>query len=55
MGFSFMTMTTSGALAGIPRDMYEAADIDGVGRFHRFRYLTMPQLMPALVPLSSWG
>ena len=31
MGFSFMTMTTSGALAGIPKDMYEAANIDGVG------------------------
>ena len=34
MGFSFMTMTTSGALAGIPKDMYEAANIDGVGRYH---------------------
>ena len=55
MGFSFMTMTTSGALAGIPRDMYEAANIDGVGRYHRFRYLTLPQLMPALVPLSLLG
>ena len=40
MGFSFMTMTTSGALAGIPKDMYEAANIDGVGRYHRFRHLT---------------
>jgi len=55
MGFSFMTMTTSGALAGIPRDMYEAANIDGVGRYHRFRHLTLPQLMPALVPLSLLG
>ena len=34
-----MTMTTSGALAGIPRDMYEAANIDGVGRYHRFDIL----------------
>ncbi len=55
MGFSFMTMTTSGALAGIPRDMYEAAEIDGVGRLHRFRHLTIPQLMPSLVPLSLLG
>ena len=36
MGFSFMTMTTSGALAGIPKDMYEAANIDGVTRYHDF-------------------
>jgi len=50
-----MTMTTSGALAGIPKDMYEAANIDGVGRYHRFRHLTLPQLMPALVPLSLLG
>ena len=42
-------------MAGIPKDMYEAANIDGVGRYHRFRHLTLPQLMPALVPLSLLG
>lgn len=55
MGFSFMTMTVSGALQGIPKDMYEAASIDGVSTFRRFRHLTLPQLMPALVPLSLLG
>ena len=31
-------------LQAIPRDLYEAAEIDGAGKVARFRYVTWPQL-----------
>lgn len=34
------------ALQGIPRDLYEAANLDGTSRFQRFRYITLPMLTP---------
>ena len=33
-------------LVSIPSDLYEAARIDGAGRFHLFRYITLPMLRP---------
>lgn len=36
-------------LQTIPRDLYEAASIDGAKRWHRFRYVTLPGLRPMLV------
>lgn len=35
-------------LQSIPRNLYEAADIDGVNAWQRFRYITIPQLSPVL-------
>ncbi len=32
----------------IPRDLSEAADIDGAGPIHQFRVITLPMLMPAI-------
>lgn len=34
------------ALNNVPQDLYEAAAIDGAGRWARFRYVTWPQLAP---------
>lgn len=34
------------AISNIPPDLYEAADIDGANAWHRFRYITFPQLAP---------
>lgn len=34
------------ALQGIPRDLYEAANLDGTTPFQRFRYITLPMLTP---------
>jgi len=34
------------ALGGIPKEYYEAAQIDGAGAWHRFRYITCPLLTP---------
>ncbi|WP_214628752.1 carbohydrate ABC transporter permease [Paenibacillus agaridevorans] len=35
-------------LQGIPADMYEAARMDGAGRWAAFRYLTLPLLYPSI-------
>jgi ABC-type sugar transport system permease subunit len=34
------------ALVAIPTDFYEAASIDGARRWNRFRYVTLPLIMP---------
>mgnify|MGYP000053032573 FL=1 len=33
-------------LKGIPEHLYEAAEIDGAGRWQRFRHITLPMLTP---------
>lgn len=55
LGIPFMMMSLSGALQALPREMYEAAALDGVGAWDTFRHLTMPNLKSALVPLSLLG
>ena len=50
-----MMMSISGALQALPKDMYEAAEVDGINKFSRFFYLTLPNLKSALVPLSLLG
>jgi multiple sugar transport system permease protein len=36
------------ALQGIPRELYEAASLDGAGSFRRFRHITLPMISPAM-------
>lgn len=38
-------------IAGIDQEQYEAADIDGAGRFAKIRYITIPCLMGTMVVL----
>ena len=47
VGGSRMIILLAG-LQGIPRDLYEAAAIDGSGAWHRFRSITLPMLTPAI-------
>src|SRR5579859_1111634 len=37
------------ALADIPADYYEAAELDGAGPFERIRSITLPQLYPTMI------
>jgi cellobiose transport system permease protein len=37
------------ALQAIPRDLYEAASIDGAGRWGQFRHVTIPGIRPAII------
>ena len=39
------------AMAGIDQELYEAAMIDGAGRYHRMRYITLPMLIPTFFVL----
>lgn len=39
------------ALAGINPNLYEAATVEGAGRWQQMRYVTLPCLMPAIVVL----
>lgn len=55
LGFPFMMVVTLGALAGIPRDLYEAAEVDGATPWQRFRFITLPLLRPALAPAVAMG
>lgn len=42
-----MTMILAG-LQTIPKNLYEAAEIDGVSKFGQLRYITIPSLVPIL-------
>jgi cellobiose transport system permease protein len=37
------------SLQAIPRDLYDAAAIDGAGRWQQFRYVTIPGIRPAII------
>ncbi len=47
--FGFDMVVFLAALQGIPRELYEAAEVDGAGRWERFRAVTLPQLRPVLL------
>jgi len=55
LGFPFMMVVTLGALSAIPRDLEEAAEVDGAGAWLRFRHVTLPLLKPALLPAIILG
>jgi arabinogalactan oligomer/maltooligosaccharide transport system permease protein len=55
LGFPFMMVVCLGALQSIPRDLYEAADVDGATAWDKFRYITLPLLKPALLPAVILG
>ncbi len=44
----FFGITLLAGLQTIPQELYEASAIDGAGRWHRFRHVTLPLLMPIL-------
>jgi len=55
LGFPFMMVVALGALQSIPRDLEEAAVIDGAGWWMRFRHVIWPLLRPALLPAIIIG
>lgn len=48
-GTPFMAITVLAGLQSIPLDLYDAASIDGAGKWHRFRFVTLPLVMPVLL------
>ncbi|HXF61964.1 MAG TPA: sugar ABC transporter permease [Caldilineaceae bacterium] len=43
------------ALQGVPRSLYEAAEIDGAGGWTRFWYITLPLISPAILFVAIIG
>jgi arabinogalactan oligomer / maltooligosaccharide transport system permease protein len=55
LGFPFMMVVALGGLQSIPKEMYEAADIDGAGKWWRLRHVTLPLLRPVMMPAIVLG
>ena len=51
LGFPYMLLITTGALQSIPKDIYEAARVDGASVWQQFWSLTLPLLLVAVGPL----
>jgi multiple sugar transport system permease protein len=49
LGLNFVMFL--GAIASVPGEIYEAAELDGANRWHQFRYLILPSIKP-IVGLS---
>jgi len=52
IGVPMVTVYLLAAMQSIPKDLYEAAWTDGAGRFYRFRRITLPMIVPALITMS---
>jgi arabinogalactan oligomer/maltooligosaccharide transport system permease protein len=48
-------VVTLGALQAIPRELEQAAEVDGATGWQRFRHVTLPLLKPALLPAVILG
>ena len=55
LGFPFMMVVALGALQSIPKDLYEAAEVDGANAWQQFKHITLPLLKPALLPAVIMG
>lgn len=51
LGYPYMMIISSGMLQAIPSDLYEASAIDGASPWQNFSRLTLPQILPPLLPL----
>lgn len=55
-GIGYYMMIYLSALIGVPKDLYEAADVDGANEFRKHLTVTIPHLMPIIalvVTISS--
>ena len=48
-GIPFYTILLLAGLKAIDREQYEAADVDGAGAVHKFRYITLPGLRYVII------
>jgi multiple sugar transport system permease protein len=51
-GYPLYLVSLLAGLQGIPRELYEAAGIDGANGFQKFIYITIPQLMPIIISIA---
>jgi arabinogalactan oligomer/maltooligosaccharide transport system permease protein len=55
LGFPFMMIVALGGLQSIPNTIYEAAQLDHANAWQRFRHVTLPLLMPVMIPAAVLG
>jgi arabinogalactan oligomer/maltooligosaccharide transport system permease protein len=55
LGWPFMMVIATGALQSIPKDIYEAAEMDGVNNWQKIWNITLPLIRPAMVPAAMIG
>lgn len=51
-GYPFYMTSILAGLQGIPRDLYEAATVDGASGFKQFLHVTLPQLKPIIISMA---
>ncbi|GEL98746.1 sugar ABC transporter permease [Cellulomonas terrae] len=51
-GYPFFMISLLAGLQGIPRELYEAAKVDGAGVVAQFRNVTLPQLRPIIISMA---
>jgi multiple sugar transport system permease protein len=54
-GLPFYAITLLAGLQTIPLELYEAASIDGAASWTRFRYITLPLLMPVILIVTMFS
>lgn len=58
-GVGFWTLLFLAALIGLPKELYQAATIEGANAWQRFRYLTLPLMRPtiffAVIMATIWN
>jgi multiple sugar transport system permease protein len=55
IGIPFNMVILYGGLQSIPGDLYEAAALDGAGRWTQFRRITLPMLRPVITVVLTLG
>ncbi len=55
LSFPFYTVVFLATMQAIPKDLYEAASIDGAGTLSKFGRITLPYLMPTVVFVGLMG
>jgi arabinogalactan oligomer/maltooligosaccharide transport system permease protein len=55
LGWPLNSVVATGALQSVPKDLYEAAEIDGAGWWMQFKTVTLTYLRPAMLPYAIYG
>jgi len=50
-----MMVVTLGALTAVPKDVLEAAEVDGASRWQRLTRITLPMIAPTMIPAVTLG
>ena len=51
-GYPFVMLMMLAALQSVPIELYEAAEVDGAGKWAQFRYVTIPSIRPVVASVG---